>query len=259
MKSNAIIRIVIYTVIALMLAGILFCGLLVDTLSFGFGDSGNTVENGAAVNARDVKNIEIDWAAGSIDIVVGDTDQIHFSETVPEDSKYKMSYTLSGDTLKLHYGEGRVTIGFGNHSFPSKDLTITVPRDWVCKELEIDGAALDMTINGLTVTTFELDGASCDLEFSGSLDRVDIDGASNRMSFVCTNRISSLDVDGASCDLELTLPKGCGFRLQMEGLSCSMDSNLDYSGFSGNYRYGDEHCNIQIDGISCDVTIRESE
>lgn len=259
MRRNAIARIVLYSVLALMLTGILVTGILTDSFMVHFGsESGTIVEHEAAVAAADVRNIEIDWAAGSIEFVVADTDQIIFRETSAENSKYEMTYTLSGDTLKLSYGSGGITIGFGNFSFPGKDLVITVPRDWVCEELEIDGASLSIHIQDMTLGTLDLDGASCDVFFTGSLEELEADGASTNITLSCTNRISRVSMDGASCDLELTLPEDCGFTLSMDGLSCDLHTQLPCSAINGRTVHGDGYCKINVDGLSCDVTIKEA-
>lgn len=259
MKSNAIIRIALYAILALVLTGILVTGILAGSFMVRFdSESGTVVEHEASVAAADVRNIEIDWAAGSVEFVVADTDQITFREISSEDSKYEMTYTLSGDTLKLSYGRNGITIGFGNYNFPSKDLVITVPRDWVCGELQIDGASLTIDIQDLTVVTLDLDCASCDVFFTGSLEELEADGASTNITLSCTNRISRISMDGASCDLELTLPEDCGFTLSMDGLSCDLHTQLPCSAINGQTVYGDGYSKINVDGLSCDVTIKEA-
>lgn len=257
MKANAIARIVLYSILALLLIGILLVGIAADDLMFQLGDpNGTVVENEGYVDAANVKAFEIDWAAGSINIVIADTDKITFQETAPENSKYKMTYEVSGNTLKLSYGQP--TISFGIGSIPNKDLVITVPRDWVCEELEIDGASLDINLQDLTIGKIDLDGASCNLNFTGSLEKMEADGAAQKITLVCGNRISSIDIDGASCDLNLTLPKDCGFLLEMDGLSCDLYTELPGTSTNGQTVYGDGHCKINVDGVSCDVTITES-
>lgn len=261
MKRNAIVRIVLYAILALVLTSILLTGVLANGFMFhmNIGGNGTVVENEAAVAASDVSRIEIDWAAGSINFVVADTDQIIFTEAANDNSKYSMTYSLSGDTLMLNYGSSGVTMGFGNFNFPSKDLVITVPRDWVCEELEINGASLNIHIQDLTMEKLDLDGASCNVFFTGSLDELEVDGASTEIALSCTNRISRISVDGASCDLELTLPKDCGFTLRMDGLSCNLHTQLPCSATGGQTIYGDGYCQIDVDGLSCDVTIKEME
>ena len=258
MKRNAIARIVIYSVLVVVLTGILLVGILANGFSIDFGSSGGTtVESEVSVDAKDIKNLDIVWACGAVTINVADTDQITFKETAPENCKYKMTYDVSGSTLELEYGSSKISIGFGDNSMPRKDLEITVPQDWVCEQLEIDGASLNISINHLTVEKIDLDGAANHLEFLGSVENVNVDGASNGILLQCENHPTLIDMDGASCELELILPKGCGFAVSMEGLSCDFNSDLDYTTKNGQHIYGNGHTNINVDGLSCDVTISE--
>ena len=168
-----------------------------------------------------------------------------------------MTYSQRGNTLKISYSKPGIQIGFT--SLPSKDLTITVPKDWVCAELELDGASLDICINGLNVKEFDIDGASNTIDFTGSFNSLSCDGASCKMNIVCINKPSEIDMDGAACSLTLTLPQDCGFQVQLEGLSCDFNSDFDYTGSNGSYSYGDRHCKIDADGISYEIDIRKGE
>lgn len=260
MKRNAIVRIILYSFLTLALTGVLISGIVAEGFTFGIDINigGTTVEDELSLEASQIKSIEIDWAAGAVEIRTADTDHITIHEVRSEKANTKMTYKVSGSTLQLHYGNAKISIGFGNGSVASKDLIITVPKNWVCEELEIDGAALDIDIQNLNVQKLNLDGAACSLNFIGSLDKIDIDGASADIKLTCSNRISAINVDGASCDLNVILPKDCGFLVEMDGLSCSFYSDLDYSRDSGSYSFGDKHCKISVDGLSCDVSIEEN-
>lgn len=259
MKRNAIARIIIYSILALVLTGILVSAIALNELSFDFGDSnGTVVEQSGSVPAADIRNLEIDWASGNITILRADTELITFSETVQENRKYQMVYATNGNTLRLSYCKGNIAIGFGRN-IPDKDLTIIVPQDWECEALEIDGAELTISIENLIVDTLELDGAACDLNFVGEVRRVDVDGASAELHLECLNRVEQIDIDGASCEVNLILPKNCGFTVDMEGISYGLNTDLPCTNQNGQKVYGDGHCKINVDGISCEVNISEGD
>ena len=131
MKANAIARIVIYSLLILIFAGILLAGIGIGGLTFHIDSgSGTVVENEASVSADGIKNLEINWASGSVKIESAETDRITFRETSSSDSKYRMTYQLSDNTLKLNYGTTGISISL--ISIPSKDLIITVPHGWIC-------------------------------------------------------------------------------------------------------------------------------
>lgn len=254
MKANAITRIVIYSILILLLIGILCACLGLGQLTFQLGKKGTYVYDEVSLAASDISGLSIDWVSGSIRITTGDTDTITFCEEGESDDQ-RMSYWLEGGTLHLSYSTG-LRIGFV--SSPSKDLSIIVPKDWVCSTLEIDGASLDIDSSDMTIGTIELDGASNKMTATGMIDQLESDGASNSVTLNCTGPISQINMDGASCKLDLTLPKDHGFRAELEGLSCDLDTELPYTNRDDCYCYGDEYCRIDVDGVSCKVNIKAS-
>lgn len=275
MKRNAIARIIIYSILILVLAGILAAALGVGTFMFQFGGSGGeVVEGGFSLPAADIRNLEIEWAAGSITIVRGETEDIIAVESAQGEINDSMTYKLSGDTLKISYAMPGIRIGF--HSTPKKDLHITVPMDWDCSHLSIDAASTDIEIRDLTADTLELnsassdciltdcnigklelDGASCNLNYSGKLDSLDCDGASTDITAVFTNVPNSINLDGASAELDITLPEDCGFRVEMDGMSNRFSSDFSTTSTDDCYVYGNGACKIEVDGMSTTVRIRK--
>lgn len=255
MKTSAIIRIVLYSLVAVLLIGLLLAGLGIGSFIFQI-DSGNHAytTGGGSVEAAEVTSIRINWASGSVILQTGDTDQIRFEESGNFSEEYAMVYEVKNGKLKLEYAKPRFAIGFG--SIPSKDLVITVPESWICEELELDGAALQVEIRELSVQDLDIDGAACEVSFLGSLDRLSCDGAACELNITCRNRPQEFDLDGASCQLDLTIPDGCGFQVRMDGLSCHFRSDAEYTVSNKTYLYGDQHCRIDADGVSCEVTVR---
>ena len=74
MKTNAIIRIILYCAVILVLVGILVCGLSFGlfssrrSLSFFWKESGGTVTSSGSTNAAGIRELNIDWASGTITI-----------------------------------------------------------------------------------------------------------------------------------------------------------------------------------------------
>lgn len=257
MKTNAIVRIVIYSLVILLLTGILLTCLGVGTFTFNIINVGTKemTTGGSSVDASQVSKLQLDWAAGSITIQTADTDEITFAESGNFSEEFAMVHSVKGGELHIQYSKPAVAIGFV--STPSKDLVITVPKDWLCQELELDGAALDVEINGVAIRDLDIDGASNTIDFSGAVETLDIDGASCEITLLCTDRPRKIDMDGASIQMDLTLPVGCGFLVQMDGLSCDFYSELDFTSNSGTYSYGDRYCQINADGMSCQINIHE--
>ncbi len=256
MKRNAIARIIAYSITVLILTGLLIVGLSANSFSFfgvHFSIGEDLTPGGGSADTATVRRLEIDWAAGTVTVMAGDTDQILFSDTGDADNQ--MGYSIQGDTLRLCYSH-KSSFTLGGVSTPAKDLTVTVPRDWVCNDLELDGAALKIQLEDLTVDTLELDGVDMELTVrGGNLQALDCDGASNTLLIQTVEAPGQVEIDGASVTLTLYLPEGVGYTAELDGLSCSIHSDFDHTCKNGIYSYGNQHCRIEADGLSCTVNI----
>lgn len=301
MKANAIIRIVIFSLVILVLASILVGGIALRDRGFGWAyrlrqgteevsptspDSAEHHENEESHDSTSssqrassiIDELSIDWASGSITIRPGDTDEILYEETGDFDSANAMVAKVSGSKLTIQYCKDGSFLkgGFSFGSSLHKDLTITVPRDWVCRELEIDVASADLDIRELTIQEFDFDGASgrctltdCavgelsldtasgDVTFSGTLDTLDCDSASAKLQLELRNTPRSIDMDTASGSLTLVLPEDCGFSVSLDALSGRFSSDFATTTQNGRHIYGDGSCKINVSSMSGGVTIRK--
>ena len=249
MRRNAIARIIVFSVIAVVLTGILFVALG-GGLYFMEHHSGTLATGEVEIDPSRVSRLTIDWAAGSVTIKTGNTDKIVISEDGKFESKDAMLYDIDEGTLEIYHSAGKV-IG----SSPKKDLTITVPADWECRVLEIDAAGVEIMVEDLTAGSVDLDGAGLELRYTGKFNSLECDGAGCALDIVCRSFPDSVEIDGAGCDVELTLPEGCGFVASMDGLGCSFRSNADSSRRNGDYVYGNEHCKINADGLGVALSV----
>lgn len=252
MKRNAIARIIIYSILVIILTSALLIGIGIDSF-ISLPHSGTTVTGEAAIAPGNIQNLDIDWAAGSITIRRGDTDSIVISETGNFEEKYAMVYDVQGDTLSIDYSKSSVALRFGSQ--PSKNLTVTVPENWFCQSLDINGAALEIDVQDLDADAVSFDGAAVELTYTGTLNTLECDGASCVLKVTCNSAPTTFEVDGAACDVTLVLPEDCGFRAEMDGLGCSFNSNVEHKSHDGAYFYGDEHCKVQADGLGCALRI----
>lgn len=286
MKTNAIVRIVVYSLLIIVLLSVLVGGILIHEyagnlssfLSFSFlsGTVNGTQASSGAVDANTVKSLDIEWAAGSITIQPGDTDQIRFSENEGLPLEKQLVWKVSGSKLSIDYARSNGIFGFSVEV--TKDLVITVPRDWICEDLEIDAAAAVVEVTDLTIDTASFEGASGSCSFlnsnigalnvdsasgnitvSGTLSKLDCDAMSSRIDATLLNTPYSIDIDTMSGDIDLTLPAETGFTVKMEAMSSDFYSEFPTTMQNGNYIHGDGRCQIRIDAMSGDVTIRTGE
>lgn len=277
MKRNAIVRIVLFSLAIAVLLSILLTGLgigmfMVDTDI----DMGHFIQGGSSVDAAQVRDIEIEWASGKINIETADVDTISFQEEGKFSDDQQMVYSTDYKTLSICYSKPAIRIGF--ISTPSKDLTITVPENWQGGSIHIEAASADITLNNLSANSVELDSASGECVFTGcNLSELDVDTASGDITYngivktlscdaasaditaVLLQAPQSIDMDGASGSLDLTLPEDCGFTVELDSLSGNFRSDFTMSKNGDTYVCGNGACRIDVDSMSGDVIIRKAK
>lgn len=287
MKTNAIVRIILFSLAIVILASILFIGIGLRIYSIDFSNfvlttevgaemTDGTVGNTGSLPASQIRELEIDWVAGSITIVPDEkTDKITFCEYGNDDPDHQMIWKQSGDTLSIQYEKSRVYFGIQVNSIV-KDLVITVPADWVCDSLEIDAASAEVNVENLTLNEVDFDGASgictfenCivnemdmdtasgDIIYSGELDSLSISAMSANCEITLYNVPRQIDLDSMSGDLDLTLPEDCGFTVSMDAMSSDFYSDFKTTSSKGHHVHGDGRCRIDIDAMSGDVSIHK--
>lgn len=289
MKRNAIIRIVIWSIVLLLLAAFLVTTLLFRSFSYsawnGMERESTPMhalpsEEGVAFHPEDVRELEIEWVAGSIILQPADVEEITVTESDVTEEKYAMLYQLRNGKLSIQFCEDAFVSGFGINfnADITKDLYIQVPRDWECDSLEIDAASATVEVNDLTirevefdgasgtcefdncaVNTFDMDTASGDVRISGTLDTLDFDGASASIYAELTNTPNRMDIDTMSGDLDLTLPQDCGFTVSLNAMSGDFSSDFKTTTQNGSHVHGDGSCRINVDAMSGDVILRKCD
>lgn len=254
MKLRTVIFIIIVAVIGLSVAGVISIKSLFGSV-LGETDTGEDVTLERTVSANEFTKLEIDWAAGSVKITTADTDKITIQETKKSGNTHAMVTEYDGDTLAIRYADG-ISANMANLS--AKDLTITVPQNWTCQDLEINGAALEINVSGLNAKSVELNGAATKLNYSGSVHELECDGAAAQVKLNCASAPDSVSIDGAACKLELTLPADSGFSVETEGVAVDFNSDASCTFSDNTYTYGDGSCKVRIAGLGCSVTVNHS-
>lgn len=291
MRSNAILRIVLYFIAIIALLGILIGGIAVGLFIIDVDGHHSEVyrtpiatdrnEAWTALDAKEIQNIGIDWISGSITIKPdSNSNQIVVKEIGLTGEDTAMVCKRNGDTLEIEYQKDTDFVFGVTESF-TKDLIITVPMDWVCDTLVIDTASAEVTVSDLVIEKFDFDGASgvCRLQncyvdkidmdtasgniyFEGTLNSLDCDAASANCNLVVYNVPEYIEMDMASGDLNLTLPENCGFTVDLTAVSGEFTSDFettckDDSHTHSVHTHGDGSCRIEVNAMSGDVTIHK--
>lgn len=287
MKSNAIIRIIIFSIVIFILIAVLGAGIISklfinkrnsDTTALIPAGEG-TVTSSYSISADKIKDIQVEWVSGEITIVPAETNEITVVETGRYSDKEKMVVLQNGNKLTIQYCEESVNFSFfsfGISMDTDKDLTITVPQDWVCNELEVDSASAEIVVNNLTINELDfntasgrinvnqsavgemsLETVSGDIEFTGTLDTLSCHSVSANCNITVTNVPKSIEMEGVSGDLELNLPSECGFTASVETVSGKFSSEFATVSQNGSHIYGDGACRIEMEGVSGNVRINQ--
>ena len=296
MKRNAIVRIILWSIVLLVLLALFFVLFYVpggnflkreDTPKASMvpvpiteqHDNSQFHMNIVKVDPSQIREIEIEWAAGSIVIQPADTDEISFREEDIGGSGKPMHWKIQRDSILIQYAEdGTFPIKFGTDwKNENKNLIIEVPVTWQfdslkvaaavaslevkdlnIREMEIDGASGSCVFDNCTVEKLDLDTASGNVYFAGSLQQMDCDAASADILLELSNVPGRLDMDTASGDLDVVLPADAGFTVTLDSLSGDFESDFDTTMRGGSYVAGNGRCRIDVDAMSGDVTIRKS-
>jgi hypothetical protein len=179
MRAGGIIRIIVGLVVAAVLTAFLVMALGGQNLfqrlgwngnwngfpfyyrsntSANFDDGFTVVSDTESIPASSVSKIKVDWVAGSVEVRVGDGDQITFYETASREltDAQKMRYTLSDNgELRIKYCVDLENIfdWFNSNSYnvPSKALVITVPASLTgsLDQVNIESVSAEVTLDGV--------------------------------------------------------------------------------------------------------------
>ncbi len=250
MKTSAVIRLIVWIVVAIVLVSLLIVGLtgglsripgfrLFGSNGWNFpggsyfagGDDSNfTVASNVSVPDKSVRAIEIDWVAGAADIVSYNGDTIMFEESgrIPDDPDYQMRYSVENETLKIRFARSGITTGGLSFRSLDKKLTIRIPRSIDLKLLSVNSASAEITIDGVDAGDISADSASGDIKITNSFaDRYNIDTASGEIvtSEIEADRVSLNTASGnvevlRSTVRELNINTASG-RIEVSGGSFS--------------------------------------
>lgn len=138
----------------LMLAG---CGgetLFSDNAAEQYTAGGGTV-------TEPIKNLEIQWVSGSVEICQGTEDQVTFRETADRalSDDLVMGWRLEGETLSITF----CAANSWTLDIPDKALTVTLPQDLVLESVQVTTTSAEVYAPALQAREVACDTTSGDL------------------------------------------------------------------------------------------------
>lgn len=168
MKKSAIVRIVIWALVACLLTGILCVGLSGGFQGFSFNFS-NThhyahaerYQVGSGQTDEAVHTIDINWVAGTVKLIPTDG-ALRWKETSSRAlaEKWQVHYLVENGVLHLQFREASwLNIG----STPAKELTVYVPAALSLRELDVENVSGAIAVTDLSPQTADLETVSGDI------------------------------------------------------------------------------------------------
>lgn len=201
MKTSAVIRIILYSLVALTLVGVLCWGLgafggmgisdFLDSINLSVGAGVRyTNESSYSIGASScpaegITDINIYWTAGELTVQPYDGNEIIFTEesknAIPDE--LILRWKSEGSDLTIHYCKS------GYSKWPAnagKTLTLLVPRTLAengLKELNISTISAEQNVSGVNAQSFDSETVSGDVSISAmTAAEADFEAVSGKLS-----------------------------------------------------------------------------
>ena len=190
MKTSAIIRIVIWSIVAVALTGVLLVGLSSGFFEFGgihlgstfsYADSEHYLIGGNSIDKSEISEIEINWVAGEVEVLSYEGSEVVFAEQAGRSlsQEDRMRFLLRDGKLTIQFSAPRTGFRIFS-STPSKRLEVKVPKELagMLSELEVDAISASVRVQGVS-------GAKTSIEtVSGGIGAADLSGQEIQMETV---------------------------------------------------------------------------
>lgn len=180
-KTGAIVRIVVWSVVAVSLIGLLVALLITGTgwMDFGFRKGENRVITDMTYDGGTVDTVSVEWHAGQVRITPSADGQVRAIERSGYDINEMECDVVGGRlTVRQRTGWGFFFLGFGPRR---SDLQLTLPQKQY-KELLLSITSGDAAAEGITADSIELRLTSGDMHVTNlTADSLRAKGTSGRL------------------------------------------------------------------------------
>ena len=291
MKRNAIARIIIWSLVAVLLTSLLVVGISSSPSSFFSGDwslggIGVTYKNSALYNVGggtvtdEFQSIKVNWTNGKINIEAYDGEDTVISETEVAEKENKLRWRVEDGVLKIQ--QMAAGMRFGLKQTPKKTLTVKIPSnvaeglkavtsDSVSAEvtitdisasdkIEIDTVSGGANLKNIKTEKLDIDTVSGSIKAAGEFTELESDSVSGDVTVSSATPLKKLDCDSTSGNIRLTIPKDSGFTLKADTVSGDISCGLPTVSESKNRRVcGDGSADFETDTVSGDLIITSAE
>ncbi|MDO5322721.1 MAG: DUF4097 family beta strand repeat-containing protein [Clostridia bacterium] len=160
---------------------------------------------GDAEFTEKIEKIEIDWAGGSVNLVLHSGDTVLLTEAAEEGmpEELRVHWWLEGSTLHVQYAAS----GAKQRAFNSwrKELTLTVPEALSLDDIEIRTASATVAAEGLTAETLDISTASGSIRLDCAADAIRLNSASGSVQLTQRDSAAEVCIETASGRIDAAL------------------------------------------------------
>lgn len=216
-------------------------------------DTGRGVKDGfalggASLPADGIREIEIEWIAGEVEIECYNGSEIVFSETSAEQlsERQTMRYLVKDGELEIRCCESKTV------QLPEKTLTVQIPASLIADELEADVVSASLTARGVQAREIKLESVSGNICADGlTAEKLQIDTVSGIAEILRCDVARKLKIDTVSGNAAMQLAASAtGFTLKFDTVSGSVHCDVPVTTSRKPMVYGDGSLEIEMESVS---------
>lgn len=209
-----------------------------------YQNAGKYIKGSGSV-AADLEQLEINWIAGEVELLVCDGGEVTFSESCDQklEDAFEMRFYRDAETLYLQYAKR----GKRNFGKLSKKLTVRIPRDLLLSQIRINTVFSEIRLSGIRARTLKIETVSGNISLSDGqkIDAASIETISGKTDLAAKS-IADLEIntvsggvtvqskitrraklDSVSGNLTLFLPPESSFSVDIDTVSGKFSSGFE--------------------------------
>ena len=240
-------------------------------------DNADSYSIGSGSTSDNIRNLEIDWISGNVEISYGKEDEIILEETSEDEitDELTMRWLVEDGTLHIKFCKA----GKINVNNCDKTLKVTLPKNIKLEEAEFETVSADITALELHVKDVNFETVSGSVEarlygarsidadsVSGDVDIIapdgpkdaDIETTSGSVRMNLKKSIDDCEIGTVSGKVTLLLPKKGNFTISYDTTSGDFDSDIEMAQKGSKYVAGKGSDRFDIDTTSGDLRIKKA-
>lgn len=266
---------VVLIICMIMLSGcVIHTGGGLSTIKY---DNADSYTIGSGRTSDSIRNLEIDWISGNVEISYGKEDEIILEETSKDEitDELTMRWLVEDGTLHIKFCKA----GKINVNNCDKTLKVTLPKNLKLEEAEIETVSADVKASELNVKDVNFESVSGSVEaglygvrsidadsVSGDIEiiapegpeNVDIETTSGSVRMNLKNSAGDCEISTVSGKVTFLLPEKGNFTISYDTTSGDFDSDIEMAQKGSKYVAGKGSDRFTVDTTSGDLRIKKA-